>query len=353
MGVLEGSFKHGSVVPFGGFNAPGMGAPVVQSDLHVDSGRGHFELTGKVEHLPMLLDQFGFVLVLVGQHHITLEVAYLIFGSHQFIHIDYIGLAFFTAADIYDICARVVGSRGFPVKDDVLQCQLRGNVAFLQVIKQKLILRAFGGEHVVGFHRNIPDGEARLAIRILRGQSPHLLQFLVLHHTHGHAAGPAVQRPSIAPERPALLNGDYENLDFENQFDFSVYADLQVYGARIITSSRRQCIGIQEHTRQLDIGIDRTCDGYRYILKELDGEGNGDAHAHAHLSDQIDFGGHFTGKLLLIGSAFEFLKVVVKTDLLAVFSRDCNAEGGNDSCLTNQIDVDAKGDDAIEGVLVL
>ena len=77
MGVLEGSFIHSSVVPFGSFDTPGMGAPVIQSDLHVDGGSCHFELTNKVEHLPMLLDQFGFILVLVGQHHITLVAAYL------------------------------------------------------------------------------------------------------------------------------------------------------------------------------------------------------------------------------------------------------------------------------------
>ena len=88
-------------------------------------------------------------------------------------------------------------------------------------------------------------------------------------------------------------------------------------------------------------------------MKQFQGKGDSDTYTHTHLTNQIDFGGHFAGQFLLIRASLEFLEVVVETDLLSVFRRNCNAKGGNDSCLTYQIDVDADSDDSIEGVFIL
>ena len=85
-------------------------------------------------------------------------------------------------------------------------------------------------------------------------------------------------------------------------------------------------------------------------MKDTDGKGDTDAHTNAHLADQIDFGGHLTGQLLLIGAALGFQEVVVEADFLAVFRRDGHAEGSNHTRLTHKLHVDAKEDDAIEGV---
>ena len=85
-------------------------------------------------------------------------------------------------------------------------------------------------------------------------------------------------------------------------------------------------------------------------MKDTDGKGDADAHTNADLADQIDFGGHLTGQLLLIGAALGFQEVVVEADFLAVFRRDGYAEGSNHTRLTHKLHVDAKEDDAIEGV---
>ena len=88
-------------------------------------------------------------------------------------------------------------------------------------------------------------------------------------------------------------------------------------------------------------------------MKDADGKGDGDAHPHADLTDQIDFGGHLAGQLLLIGAALGLQEVVVEADLLTVFRRDGYAEGGDHTRLTHKLHVDAKEDDAVEGVPVL
>ena len=349
MGVLEAGLKHGGIVPFGSFDAPGVGAPVVQGDVHVDGGGGHLELAEEGQYQLLELDQLGLVLVLVGQHHVALIGFHLVGGGQHLICIDHAEPAVHAVADIDDACARIVGRNRFTVEDDVLQRQLRGDVALLQVFKQQLVFRAGGGKHVVGLHGDIWQGIARPVFCLLHESIPLLHQIVVLHHAHGHAAGPAVQRQACAQDRPALLRGDQEDLDLERQLDFSVNADLQVDGARIIASARRQGIGIQEHARQLDIDIDRVCDGDRYIMKQLDVKGDRDTHAHAHLADQIDLGGYLAGHLLTVGAALELQEVVVEADLLAVFGRDRNAEGSDDGRLAHQIDVGADGNDAIEG----
>ena len=200
MGVLKGSGMHGGVVPFGGFNAPGMGAPVIQGDVHMDGGGGHLELTGEGEHLPMVLDQLGLVLVFVGQHHVAGIIRHLVGGGSHLVRVDHaMPLAVFTIADDNDIDARIVRRNRLAVDHDIFQRQLRGNVALLQVFKQQLVFGAGGGEHVVGFHGQIGEGEYRLAVGIDDVPLPYLIQFGRLHHAHGHAAGPCVQRPLFSP----------------------------------------------------------------------------------------------------------------------------------------------------------
>ena len=86
-------------------------------------------------------------------------------------------------------------------------------------------------------------------------------------------------------------------------------------------------------------------------MKEPDVKGDGDAHTHADLTNQVDFCGDLAGQLFLIGAALEFLKVVAEAESLAIFRRNGDAEGGHASRLTLQFDIDADGDNAVEGVL--
>ena len=228
MGVFKGGLKHGGVVPVGSFDAPGMGAPVIQGDIHIDNGGGHLELPGQRERHPIVLDQLGLILVLVGQHHVAFIVCDLVGGSRHFIRIDHTELAVFAIADVEHTCARVVGRNGFTVDDDVLQRQLRGDIALLQVFKQQLVFGALGGEHIICLHGDIWYGEARLDIGIGCSQCPHIIQLTGLNHAHGHSHGLGVQRPAMAPERPVLLIGNYEDLDLETQLDFNIYTDFQI-----------------------------------------------------------------------------------------------------------------------------
>ena len=176
----------------------------------------------------IILDQLRLVLVLVGQHHIALVVFHLVGGSRHFIRIDHTELAVFAIADVEHACARVVGRNGFTVDDDVLQRQICGDIALLQVFKQQLVFGALGGEHIICLHGDIWYGEARLDIGIGRSQCPHILQLIGLNHAHGHSHGLGVQRPAMAPERPALLIGNYENLDLKAQLDFNIDTDFQI-----------------------------------------------------------------------------------------------------------------------------
>ena len=351
VGVLEGVCEHGGVVPFSRFDAPGVGAPVVQGNVHVDGGGGHLELTGEGEHLPVVLDQLGLVLVFIGQHHVAGIVRDLVGGGSHFVRIDHaVPLAVFAIADDHNVDARIIRRNRLAVDHNVFQRQLRGNVALLQVFKQQLVFGAGRGEHVVGFHGQIGEGENRLAIGIDHVPLPYLIQLSRLHHAHGHAAGPCVQRPFAFPERPALFDGNDENLHLEDQLDFNRYADLQVDGACHIASACRQGIDVHEHARQFDIGINRAYDGYRHIIQNSQIQGNGDADTHAQLADQVDLGGHLAGQLLLVGTALELQEVVVEADLLAVFRRHRDAEGSHDSRLAHQFDIDADGDDTVEGI---
>ena len=199
MCILKGGFKHSGVVPFGSFDPPGVGTPVVQCDFHINRSSRHLELPREVEHLTMILNQLGSVPVLVGQHHIALVVGYLAGSSQHFIRIDRTGLTVFAISDIDDVYARIIRLDCFAIKNNILQRQLCGDAALLQVFKQQLVFRAFGGEHVVGLHWKIGQDITRPVIRILHGTFPQFIQIIVLHHAHGHSISCIVQRPSIAP----------------------------------------------------------------------------------------------------------------------------------------------------------
>ena len=88
-------------------------------------------------------------------------------------------------------------------------------------------------------------------------------------------------------------------------------------------------------------------------MQNSDIQGNGNADTNAQLADQVDLGGHLAGQLLLVGTSLELQKVVVEADPLAVFRRHRDAEGSHDSRLAHQIDIDADGDDTVEGILEL
>ena len=88
-------------------------------------------------------------------------------------------------------------------------------------------------------------------------------------------------------------------------------------------------------------------------MAHADRQGDGDAHAHADLTDQVQLDGYLAGQLLLVGAALELEEVVVEADLLAVLRHNFNAEGCQRARLAQQLHVDAQGDDAVEGVLVL
>ena len=228
VGILEGGFIHHVVLPVGFLDAPCVGTPVVKGDVHVDGGGGHLELPGQRERHPVVLDQFGLILVLVGQHHIAIVVGDLIGGGLQFIRVDGAQLAVLAVADIEHSRAGVVSRNGFAVDADVLQRQTGGNIALLQVLKQQLVFGAFGCEHVIGLHGDIWDGEDGLDIGFGRGQCPHILQLTGLNHAHGHSHGLGVQRPAMAPECPGLLIGDDEHLDLDAQLDFNVYTHFHI-----------------------------------------------------------------------------------------------------------------------------
>ena len=229
VGILEGGFKHHIVLPLGFLDAPRVGTPVVKGDVHIDGGGGHLELSGKREHLPMILNQFGLVLVLVGQHHVALVVGHLVGGSRHFIRIDHTELAVAgSIADKDDINARIVFLNRFSIDDDVLQRQLCGDIALLQVLKQQLVFGAFCREHVIGLHGDIWQGVVRLMVGILRSSCPQFIQSPVLDNAHGHSHGLGVQRPAMAPERPGLLIGNDEHLDLDAQLDFNVHTHFHI-----------------------------------------------------------------------------------------------------------------------------
>ena len=153
MGVLQAGGEYSSVVPFGGFDAPGVRTPVVQRDIHVDGGGGHLELTREGEHLPVVLDQLRFVLVFIGQYHIARVVCNLVGSGCHFIRVDCAELVIIVSiADDDDIDARIIRRDRLTVDDDILKRQLGGDVALLQVFKQQLVVGADSGEHVVGLH---------------------------------------------------------------------------------------------------------------------------------------------------------------------------------------------------------
>ena len=88
-------------------------------------------------------------------------------------------------------------------------------------------------------------------------------------------------------------------------------------------------------------------------MKKHDGKSDCDAHTHADFTDQVDLGGHLAGHFLLVGAALHFQEVIIETDFLAIVRHNLYAKRSDNARLAHQIDVNAHGDDAIEGVLVL
>ena len=353
MGVLEGGCIQGGVVPVRRLDAPGMGAPVIQRDAHVHRGDGDLEFAVEGEGLAVVLDQLGLVAVLIGQHHVALVAFHLVGGSGVFIRVHHAKAAVHAVADIERGDAGIILRHLLAVDDHVLQRQLRGDAALLQILEEQLVLHAAAVDHVVGLHRQVGQGIAGLVVGVEHGGLPQFIQLAALHHGHGHAAAQGVQRPAVAPQRPALLHGHEEDFHLKAQLDLNVDADLQVDRAEVVASACRQGIGVHEHARQFHIGEDRACDGYRHHLAHCDGQGNADAHPHADLADQVDLGGHLAGQLLLVGAALELLEVIVEADLVAVLRHDLHAEGRQHAELAHQLHIDAQGDDAVEGMLVM
>ena len=353
MGVLEGGRIQGGVVPVRRLDAPGMGTPVVQCDAHVHGGDGNLELTIEGEGLAVILDQLGLVAVLIGQHHVALVAFHLVGGSGVFIRIHHAKVAVHTVADVEGGDAGIIRRHSLAVDDDVLQRQLRGNVALLQVFEQQLVLHAAAVDHVVGLHGQVGQGIAGLVVGVEHGGFPQFIQLAALHNAHGHAAPQGVQRPAVAPQRPGLLHRHDGDFHLKAQLDLNIDADLQVNRAEVVPSACRQGIGVHEHACQFHVGEDRACDGYGHDMAHADGQGDADAHPHADLADQVDLGGHLAGQLLLVGAALELLEVVVEADLVAVLRHDLHAEGRQHAELAHQLHIDAQGDDAVEGMLVL
>ena len=353
MGVLEGGCIQGGVVPIRRLDAPGMGTPVVQRDAHVHGGDGNLEFTVEGEDLAVILDQLGLVAVLVRQHHVALVAFHLVGGSGVFIRIHHANVALLAVADVEGGDAGIIRCHSLAVDDHVLQRQLRGDGALLQILEEQLVFHAAAVDHVVGLHGQVGQGIAGLVVGALHGGLPQFIQLAALHNAHGHAAPQGVQRPAVAPQRPALLHRHNEDFHLKAQLDLNVDADLQVDGAEVVPSACRQGIGVHEHARQFHIGEDRACDGYRHHMAHRDGQGNADAHPHADLADQVDLGGHLAGQLLLVGAALELLEVIVEADLVAVLRHDLHAEGRQHAELAHQLHIDAQGDNAVEGMLVL
>ena len=256
MGVFEGVPVQGFAVPLRRLDAPGMGAPVVQREVHVDGDGGHLELAGEVEHLPVMLDQLGSVLVFIGEHHVAVVERDLVGGGRHFIRVDDAGLALHAVARVDHVHARVVGRNRFAVDDDVLKREFRGDVARLQGFKQQLVVGALRREHIVGFHRQVTEDVARPAVDIPHGQLPHRVQLVLLHNAHGHAAGQGIQIPAVAPQGDVQLVGEEEYVDYGSQLEVKVYADLHIQRARVVAPSGRGGGFMQEHARQLHIGIE-------------------------------------------------------------------------------------------------
>ena len=239
MGVLEGGCIQGGVVPIRRLDAPGMGAPVVQRDAHIHGGDGNLELAVEGEDLAVGLDGVGLVAVVVGQHHVALVAFHLVGGSGVFIRVDHAQSAVHAVADVDGGDAGIILRHGLAVDDDVLQRQLRGDIALLQRLKEQLTLHTFTVDHVVGYDWQIGQGIACLVVCVHHGGFPQLVQLAALHDGHGHAAAQGVQRPAVAPQRPVLLHGHDEDFHLKGQLDLNVDADLQVDRAEVVASARR------------------------------------------------------------------------------------------------------------------
>ena len=347
MGIFEGGRVQGFAIPIGRFDAPGVGAPVVQREVHVDGDGGHLELAGEVEHLPVMLDQLGLVPVFIGQHHVAVVERDLVGGGRHFVRVDDAGLALHAVARVNHVHARVVGRNRLAVDVDVLQRKLRGDVARLQGVKQQLPVAAFARVHVVGDNRQIFEDIARPAVDVLHRQIPHLVQRVLLHDAHGHAPVQGIQIPAIVPEGRAHIEGEEEEVQFEAHVEVEIHADLQIHCARIVAPSGRGGSLMHEHARQLHIGIECACKFIRSNDGETEVEGHGDAHAHAELTDQVNLAGHVAGQLLLVVAALHLLEVEVEAHPGAVFRRDGHAEGGDARRLAHEFEHAADGDDAV------
>ena len=209
-----------------------------------------------MEHLPLMLDQLGLVLIFIGEHHVAVVQRDLVGGGRHFVRVDHARLALHAVARVDHVHARVVGRDRLAVDVDVLQRELGGDVARLQGVKQQLVVGALRREHIVGFHRQVTEDVARPAVDIPHGQLPHRVQLVLLHNAHGHAAGQGIQIPAIAPQRDVQLVGEEKNVDYGRQLEVKVYADLHIQRARVVASSGREGGFMQEHARQLHIGIE-------------------------------------------------------------------------------------------------
>ena len=353
VGVLEGGLKHGGIVPLCCLDPPAVGAPVVQRDVHVDRGDGHLEFAMEGEYLPMVLDQFGLVFILISQHHIALIILYLVVGRRILVCVDRAApVAVCAIANNDDVDARIISRDRFAVDDHVLQRQLCGDIALLQIFKQLLAFGAFARAQVVGIQGKIEQVVAGFVVGVLHGLRPHFLQRRLLHHAHGHVVVQGVQRPSLRPERAAELKGKEEQVDPRFTTELQVYAHIQIQRVRIIASARRHCSFMHEHTCQFDIEKDRTEEVCLNDLGEIGVKGDLDAQPYAHRADQEDLAGDVAGQFLLVAAALGLQEVVLKADLLAVLRRDLNAEVGDHRRLADQFNFEAKGLKTIDEIFL-
>ena len=352
--VLKAGLQQRGVVPVRRLDAPAVGAPVVQREAHVDRGGGHLELAVEREHLAVVLDQLGTAPVLIRQHHVALVVLHLVGGCGVFVRVDRAdAMSVRAIAEGHDVDARVAGLGGLAVDDDVLQRQLRRDLALLQRLKQQLAFDRSSRVHVEARDGQIGQVVRRDVVGILGGLRPCLLQLILVDVGHVHASAQAVHRPAAAPERRAHLKGHEQEVDYACQIQVEVDADLEVQSARIIASARRRCRLVHEHARYLGIGICRAGDVGQVDDGEAAVQRQGETEAHAQLADQIDLAGHVAVQGLLIGAALELLEVEVEAHLIAVFRRDRDAEAGDDGRLAHQLHLDAEGDQTVAHALLI
>ncbi len=69
----------------------------------------------------------------------------------------------------------------------------------------------------------------------------------------------------------------------------------------------------------------------------------------ADFTDEVNVRSHVTLQLLRVRASLEFQEIVFETDAFAVCNDDLHTEGCQNTDLTHEIQVHAKGDDAVEG----